>query len=109
MTAFSLVLNKKRKSDDRKLLAVGKESTHKKKKRQKWSVNACQHFPRHYSGCKPTDISTAVSVTSCTLGIETYRCSTHDNLFGKAIFKLKMVYFVDALWNNKELIIIKII
>jgi len=33
----------------------------------------------------------------------------HDNLFRKAILKLKIVYLLDMLWNNKELIITKII
>lgn len=33
----------------------------------------------------------------------------HDKLFRKAILKLKMVYLLAALWNNKELIITKII
>jgi len=41
--------------------------------------------------------------------METYRCHMHDSLFRKAILKLKIVDLPYALWNNKKLIITKII
>jgi hypothetical protein len=52
--------------------------------------------------------ATEFSLVLVFLDIETYRCRVRDNLFRKAILKLKIVYLLDALCNNKELIITKL-